>query len=47
MLLFRSIGNFVHSILPVSFGETRKDIGLLNQVSMPGDVKDHTQGINV
>ena len=39
------LGSFIHFTLPVSFGrETLKAVGPFYVVSMPGEVKDHTQG---
>ena len=46
---FRNLGNFVHLTLPVSFGIRKrlKPGGPFYPVSMPGEVKDPTQGVNV
>ena len=40
-------GNSVYPTLPVSFGGDTKTIGPFYLVSMPGEVKDPTQGVNV
>ena len=37
---FRSLGNFVHPTLPVSFGRDSKTVGPFCLVSMPGERKD-------
>ena len=39
--------NFLYSTLPVSFGRDAKAVGPFYLVSMPEEVKDPTQGINV
>ena len=41
---FRSLGNFVHPTLPVSFGRESKSRWSLLSMSMPGEVKHSTQG---
>ena len=41
---FRRLGNFVHSTLPVSFGRDSKTFSPFYVVSVPGEVKDPTQG---
>ena len=41
---FRSLGNFVYPTLPVSFGRDSKAVGPFYLVSMPGEIKDPTQG---
>ena len=41
---FRNLGNFFTPHLPVSFGRTLKAGGPFYLVSMPGDIKDPTQG---
>ena len=45
---FRILGNFFTPHLPVSFGrDIKKAGGPFYLVSMPGEVKDPTQGVNV
>ena len=44
---FRNLGNFVHLSLPVSSEETLKAGGPFYLVSMPGEVKDPKQRVNV
>ena len=45
---FRNLGNFVHPTFACIFSEeTLKAGGPFYLVSMPGEVKDHTQGVNV
>ena len=41
---FRDFGKLIYPILPVSF---RRGIGVFYLVSMPGEVKDPTRGVNV
>ena len=41
---FRRLGNFVHSTLPVSFRRDSKTFSPFYLVSVPGEVKDLTQG---
>ena len=41
------LGNFVHLRCLCLSEETLKAGGLFNLVSMPGEVKDPTQGVNV
>ena len=43
----RNFGNSVYPGLPVSFGGDTKIVGPFYLVSMPGEVKYHTQGMNV
>ena len=45
--MFQDLGSFVHLTLPVSFKETLKSGGPFYLVSMPGEVKDPTQEVNV
>ena len=47
LLPFRNLGNFVHPIFACVFRKTLKAGGPLYLVSMPGEVKDPTQGVNV
>ena len=44
----RNFGNSVYPTLPVSFGEDRalKAVGIFYLVSMPGQLKEPTQGVN-
>ena len=45
---FQNLGNFVTPHLPVSFGrDTTTSGGPFYLVSMPGEVKDPTPGVNV
>ena len=45
---FRNLGNFVHPYICLCLSEeTLKAGGPFYLVSMPGEVKDHTQGVNV
>ena len=41
-----NLSNFLYPTLPVSFGRS-KTVGPFHLVSMPGKVKDHTQGVNL
>ena len=41
---FRRLGNFVHSTLPVSFKRDSKTFSHFYLMSVPGEVKDFTQG---
>ena len=43
-LPFQSLGNFVYPTLPASFGRDNKAVGPFYLVSVPGEVKDPTQG---
>ena len=45
--LFRNLGNFVHPTFACVLEETLKAGGPFYLVSMPGEVKDPTQGVNV
>ena len=47
LLLFQNLSNFIHPTLPLSFGRDTKAVGPFYLVSMPGEEKDPTQGINV
>ena len=48
MVPFRNLGNFVHpTICPCLSEESLKAGGPFYLVSMPGEVKDPTQGVNV
>ena len=42
-----NFGNFLYPTLPVFSEETLKGVGPFYPVSMPGGVKDPTQGVNV
>ena len=44
--LFRNLGNFVSLTFPVTFGRDTKRWWPFCLVSLPGEVKDPTQGIN-
>ena len=45
--LFRNLGNFVHPTFACLSEETLKAGGLFCLVSVPGEVKDPTHGVNV
>ena len=48
--LFRNVGNFIHPTFACVFRkrhDTKKAGGPFCLVSMPGEVKDPTQGVNV
>ena len=47
LLPFRNLGNFVHPTFVCLSEETLKAGGPFYLVSMPGEVKDPTQGVNV
>ena len=44
---FRNLGNFVHPTFACVFRKTLKAGGPFCLVSMPGEVKDPTQAVNV
>ena len=44
---FQNLGNFIHPTFACVFQEKLKAGGPFYLVSMPGEVKDPTQGVNV